>query len=177
MSGRVVAIVGPSGAGKDTLMHMAAVLRPELHLIRRVITRPEDAVGEEFISVDAEEFEQLRSQGKFVLDWQAHGLSYGIPSQVDYPGISLVNLSRSVLTRAAAVYPDFSAIHISATPDVLQSRLAARGRENAEQIATRVTRGAPFDAGGLSVTNIDNSGSLDRALISFLAAIDRIYAT
>lgn len=87
MSGRVVAIVGPSGAGKDTLMYKATVQRPDLHLIRRVITRPADAGGEEFTSVNTEEFEQIRNDGKFALDWQAHGLSYGIPHQVHHQGI------------------------------------------------------------------------------------------
>ncbi len=39
----ITAIVGPSGAGKDTLIRGALAARPDLRLIRRVITRPTEA--------------------------------------------------------------------------------------------------------------------------------------
>ena len=42
----IFAIVGPSGAGKDTLIEGALKQRPDLRLIRRVITRPTGAGGE-----------------------------------------------------------------------------------------------------------------------------------
>ena len=43
--GQIFAVVGPSGAGKDTLMAAAARARPDLHIVRRVITRPATAGG------------------------------------------------------------------------------------------------------------------------------------
>ena len=44
MSGRLFAIVGPSGAGKDTLIQGALAARPGLSVVRRVITRPTSAM-------------------------------------------------------------------------------------------------------------------------------------
>ena len=46
-SGRLIAVVAPSGAGKDTLLSGARAVRPDLTFARRVITRPESAGGEE----------------------------------------------------------------------------------------------------------------------------------
>ena len=43
--GGLFAVVGPSGAGKDSLMYAARSRLPEVHLVRRVITRPEEAGG------------------------------------------------------------------------------------------------------------------------------------
>ena len=53
---RLVAIVGPSGAGKDTLIRGALAARPDLHLARRVITRPADTDSEDFDSVTEADF-------------------------------------------------------------------------------------------------------------------------
>ncbi|MFD1807738.1 hypothetical protein ACFSHQ_04955 [Gemmobacter lanyuensis] len=43
MTARIVAVVGPSGAGKDTLMDAACAARPDLRRVRRWITRPAEA--------------------------------------------------------------------------------------------------------------------------------------
>ena len=67
MAGRLFAIVGPSGGGKDTLMAAAQTARPGLHLARRVITRPETAGGEPFEGVGAEEFARRAASGAFAL--------------------------------------------------------------------------------------------------------------
>lgn len=42
-TGRLFAVVGPSGAGKDTLIAAALAARPDLAIVRRVITRPVEA--------------------------------------------------------------------------------------------------------------------------------------
>ena len=50
--GLLVVVVGPSGAGKDTLMRAAAEHfegRPDVHFVQRAITRPAEAGGEAFI--------------------------------------------------------------------------------------------------------------------------------
>ena len=52
----IFAVVGPSGAGKDTLIAGALRARPDLHLVRRVITRPTEAGGEAFEGVTGAEF-------------------------------------------------------------------------------------------------------------------------
>ena len=53
-------------------------------------------------------------------------------------------------------------LHVTARPDVLADRLAARGRESAQDIARRLSRPAPAFPEGLPVTEIDNSGRLRR---------------
>ncbi|KIC06312.1 ribose-phosphate pyrophosphokinase, partial [Leisingera sp. ANG-M1] len=75
--GPVIAVVGPSGVGKDSLMSALAVSCPQLRLMRRVITRAPEAGGEDYQAVSEAEFSALAESGVFALHWQAHGLHYG----------------------------------------------------------------------------------------------------
>ena len=106
MSGRMIAVVGPSGVGKDTVMQALVDAAPQLSLVRRVITREADAGGEDFDAVSVPMFMGMQAAGEFALSWQAHGLRYGIPATVDKELKQgrdlLVNLSRSVLPAAPA---------------------------------------------------------------------------
>lgn len=175
MSGRFYAVVGPSGVGKDTLMAAAAARMPGLHLVRRVITRPESAGGEAFEGVSEADFERRRAAGAFALHWAAHGLRYGVPVAVDAVLAAghpvLCNLSRAVLPQAAARYPGMSVLHVTAQPEVLAERLAGRGRESAEEVARRLARaGYPLPA-GLRVQEIDNSGALEVAVARLVALL------
>ncbi|QPH52588.1 phosphonate metabolism protein/1,5-bisphosphokinase (PRPP-forming) PhnN [Pontivivens ytuae] len=171
MSGRLIAVVGPSGVGKDTVMRALAA-RAELGLVRRVITRT-DAVGEDCDVVSADAFARRRAAGAFLLDWEAHGLSYGIPVEVRAALAErdmLVNLSRRVLERAAALVPGFMVISLTAAPEVLAERLAARGREDAADQARRLARRVELPE-GLHVVEIDNGGPLERTVETALAAL------
>ena len=56
MKGQLIAVVGPSGAGKDTLIEAARRARPDLLIVRRVITRPTESGGEDFEGVTEAEF-------------------------------------------------------------------------------------------------------------------------
>ncbi len=167
----VIAVVGPSGAGKDTLMSRAAS-RPGVGLIRRVITRPAEAGGEDFEAVSDARFQQMCDAGRFALNWRAHGLRYGIPHPPQDGRLRLVNLSRGVLAQAAEVWPGLRVIHVGADPQIRAARLAARGRETAPDIAARIAREAPFRHEGLTVTHIDNSGDLASATAAFFAALN-----
>ena len=48
MQGTLIPVVGPSGAGKDTMIDAARIARPDIYYPTRVITRPESAGGEVF---------------------------------------------------------------------------------------------------------------------------------
>lgn len=167
MAGRVnpgvamlVAVVGPSGAGKDTVLEG---LRAAGHVVaRRGITRPAEAGGEEHIAMTEAEF----AAGDFALQWRAHGLRYGIfrdiEAELGAGRIVLANLSRTVLAEAAARYP-FAVLEITAPPDILAARLAARGRESAGDIAGRLAREAPLPP-GLRVLRVVNDATPQAAI-------------
>lgn len=179
--GAMIAVVGPSGVGKDSLLAFAADAlggRDDITFIRRVITRPADAGGEAHIAATAEEFETMAAAGAFAVTWQAHGLSYGIPVEtvaaVRAGQTLVVNGSRAALSDFRTVYPRFEAIGITANRDCLARRLAARGRESAEDIAARLDRPEPPLPDGLSLHLIDNSGELadaGRRLAALIAEI------
>ncbi|MEL7117740.1 MAG: phosphonate metabolism protein/1,5-bisphosphokinase (PRPP-forming) PhnN, partial [Pseudomonadota bacterium] len=107
--GRMIAVVGPSGVGKDSVISGLVAARPEMAWVRRVITRPSDAGGEPYEGVTEAEFERRRAVQEFCLAWPAHGLFYGIPQSalkdVEAGADRVVNLSRAVLSEAASVFP------------------------------------------------------------------------
>ncbi|RAP42063.1 phosphonate metabolism protein/1,5-bisphosphokinase (PRPP-forming) PhnN [Rhodovulum viride] len=173
--GRLFAVVGPSGAGKDTLMAAAWLRRPDLHLVRRVVTRAPGAGGEDCDCVSAAAFERMRAGGAFALWWRAHGLSYGIPRSVDEAlwegGDVIFNGSRAMLAEARARFPDLTVLHVTARPETLAARLAGRGRESADEIAARLGRAGYALPDGIAAVRIDNDGALDDAVEAFLAAL------
>ena len=173
--GRLIAVVGPSGVGKDTVLGALHAAMPGAQLVRRVITRDGSLGGEEFRAVDVSTFEAMRAEGAFCLSWGAHGLFYGIPQDVlasakegqDY----FVNLSRKVLEEAHDIFPDLRIINLTADPQILAERLASRGRETVEEIAARLSREVPSFAGHLHVTTIRNDGPLDQTVVAALSSL------
>lgn len=163
----LVAIVGPSGAGKDTLMDAAraALAGDERFLfVQRVITRPVEAGGEHHEPATPEAFARRATAGDFVLSWHAHGLDYAIPARlvadVGAGRVAIVNLSRKVIGAAEAAFPRVAVVEITAPIAVLAHRLAARGRESEAEIAGRLAREAPLMAKRAPVHRIVNDRDL-----------------
>lgn len=176
--GTMVVVVGPSGAGKDSVMSYAArhfADQARVKFVRRVITRPADAGGEAHQAIDADGFRRREAEGGFAVSWDAHGLSYGIPRETldDLAdGVTLIaNGSRSALPAFAAIYPRLKVVVVTARPDILAERLAARGRESAEAIAKRLDRAMPEIMVASDTVVIDNSGALDDAGEAFVLVL------
>ncbi|MGL4237708.1 phosphonate metabolism protein/1,5-bisphosphokinase (PRPP-forming) PhnN [Tabrizicola sp.] len=173
----IFAVVGPSGVGKDTLIAGALRVRPDLRLVRRVITRPTEAGGEAFDGVVEAEFARRKARGDFALDWQAHGLSYGIPkSELAGPGDVIFNGSRLALPAARAAFPDLRVILVTAPDAVLAARLAARGRETTTDIAARLSRAAYALPEGISAITIVNDAAVEDGVAALLAALQPVRA-
>ncbi|MCZ7479860.1 MULTISPECIES: phosphonate metabolism protein/1,5-bisphosphokinase (PRPP-forming) PhnN [Rhizobium/Agrobacterium group] len=168
--GTMIVVVGPSGAGKDTLMDYAATQlsgRPGFHFTRRVITRSGDAGGENHDAVSMQEFNRLQDEGAFAVSWQAHGLKYGIPAavyrQLEAGDVVIANGSRSALPEFSSAFSRLRVVNIVARPEVLARRLEQRGRESREDILRRLERSSLAVVGDFDVTTVDNSGAIEDA--------------
>src|SRR5262245_65785228 len=132
--GRLVLVVGPSGAGKDTLIaHARAACRGDTNVVfpARVVTRPPSVFeGNEFMPPSA--FEQAAANGAFAIRWSAHGHMYGIPLAIDFDieaGRTVVcNVSRTVVAAVRERYANVVTVLVTAPREVLGRRLASRLR-------------------------------------------------
>ncbi len=181
MKGRIIAVVGASGVGKDTLLAGAVAAEPRLHWARRVVTRPTGAGGEPYEGVTQAEFARRLAVGAFALHWTAHGLSYGVPLTELAPrdrGCEVVfNGSRKALDLAVAAFADLEILEVTASPHIVAARLAARGREDDADIAARLARGGIALPEGIKVTRIANDGTADDGIARLLAALYPVSAT
>ena len=167
MNGVFVAIVGPSGSGKDTLINFARERladRPEFVFVRRIVTRPADRASEDHDSLSEAEFDAQERAGGFALAWPAHGLRYGLPASVDADidagRVVIANVSRQIVGQIERRYPRTAVVALSAAPEIIAQRLAARGREDAAAISQRLARMVDADALGAATIRLDNSGPL-----------------
>jgi ribose 1,5-bisphosphokinase len=169
-NGGFVAIVGPSGAGKDTLI---AALREKLAgddqfvFARRVITRESDATESNEV-MTLEGFEALKAAGGFLFDWSANGLHYGLPKsladEMAMGSIVVANVSRGMVPALRQKIQRCCTILITATPEVLAHRLQNRGREDLAAQQARLVRAATHQADLFADETIDNSGLVSDAV-------------
>lgn len=183
MAGRLIYLIGPSGSGKDSLLDASRerLVERGCRIVRRVITRSAEAVGEAAQGVSPAQFAAMHAEGAFALSWQANGLCYGIPKEIDdwlAAGEDvLVNGSRAYLAQTRARYPALLVLLLTVDQVVLRQRLIARGRESLADIEARLARNAQFTAeliaghaSGLFV--LDNSGPLEHTVERLLCCLD-----
>ncbi len=176
-AGRLVLVVGPSGAGKDSLIDAARKAlagQPRFVFARRLVTRPSSPESEDHDSLSAADFAARQAAGAFFLHWDAHGLSYALPGSIAddlAAGRTVIaNVSRDVIEQARRRHPATTVVCVTAPPEVLEQRLLARGREDAGGVRDRLARSAAQPAGS-GVFTIVNDGPLDTAVATFLAAL------
>ncbi len=172
----LILIAGPSGAGKDTLLLAVRGLLAgdaRVRFVRREITRPATPGGEDHLPVDRATFEARRDAGLYALWWEAHGLAYGIARDIEADlarGVVVVaSVSRAVIAAAARRYP-VRVVEITAPREVLAARLAARGREGAEDVARRLDRSVTFPA-GIELVTVMNDGTVAEGAAKLLQAL------
>jgi ribose 1,5-bisphosphokinase len=181
--GVFIAVVGPSGAGKDTVIGYARARFCEetrLEFVRRVITRPSDTASEDHDTLAEAAFLDAEADGAFAIAWEAHGLRYGIPVGVDWSvangHVAVANVSRAVIPSLRERYANLAIVEITAKPEVLAERLAMRGRESRGEVLARLSRSANVTLSGPGVTSIDNSGPRDKAGERFVDVLRKAMA-
>lgn len=174
-AGRLIAVVGPSGVGKDSVIDGIIAARPDIGRVRRVLTRAPGLGGEDYDARTPEQFLTEAANGAFCLHWEAHGLHYGLPadvaSDVAAGAIRVANLSRAVLGQASKVFDGFVVLNITADPEVLAQRLQARGRESADDISRRLARQVDAFPDGIDIVTLQNDGPLEDTVARALAAL------
>jgi ribose 1,5-bisphosphokinase len=128
--------------------------------VRREITRPADAGGEDHLPIDAAEFARRRAAGAYALAWEAHGMGYGIPADIEADlrrgRVVVANVSRAVIAKAASRFAT-RVLEITAAPEVLAARLGTRGREDAADVQRRLRRAVPLPDDVEVVTVLNHS--------------------
>jgi phosphonate metabolism protein PhnN/1,5-bisphosphokinase (PRPP-forming) len=177
-AGALVLVVGPSGAGKDTLMDAARAAlagREHVRFARRLITRPAMAGAEDHDSCEEEAFAAAEARGEMALSWRAHGLSYGIPAAelapIEQGAIVIANVSRAAIAKAEGLAARVVVVNITAPPAVLAKRLAARGRESEADIAARLAREAPLTPERAEIVTILNDRTVAEAAGDLIAVL------
>jgi len=151
-------------------------------IVRRVITRSAEAVGEAAQGVSTEQFAAMQAEGAFALSWHANGLSYGIPEVIDEWLATgedvLVNGSRAHLAQTRERYPEVLVLLLTVDQAVLRQRLIARGRESLADIEARLARNARFTqeliaGNGAGLFVLDNSGPLEHTVERLLCCLSQ----
>ena len=176
MSAGVLAlVVGPSGAGKDSLIASARTqLAGDGRFVfpRRIVTR-DSSVWEDHDSIAPADFQAKAAAGGFALHWRAHGLAYGLPLGVDEAiaagNVAVCNVSRAAIEGARQRYARVFVIYVDAKPEIRARRIAARGREAVA--GSRVEAGRNDTVHPRCDLLIDNSGALEPAVTAFVKGL------
>lgn len=181
MTGALIYVMGPSGAGKDSVLARARALLPNnmpIAFAHRYITRPADSGGENHIALSPAEFAVRRARGLFAYHWQAHGNDYGVGCEIHdwrQAGVAVVvSGSRDHFQKTGGLDSQARPVLITASPQRLQERLAGRGRETAAEAAARLDRADAYAIDDPRLITIVNDGALDEAaqrLVDLLAAL------
>ena len=163
--GRLILVVGPSGAGKDTLLGLAKAAcadDPNIVFPRRVITRQASA-SEDNEEVSAGTFQESVERGQFAIHWEAHGHRYALSRAIDddiRAGRTVVaNVSRTVIAKMRRAYANVVVVSITAPPNVLAERIALRARGSDGRHDQRLNRTVEDASAAPDVTIVNVSSA------------------
>jgi ribose 1,5-bisphosphokinase len=178
---RLVYVMGPSGAGKDSVLgHARRTLdgRHPIAFAHRYITRPTGEDIENYIALSPNEFELRRTRGLFAFDWEAYGWRYGIGQEIELwrsAGlIVVIDGSRQHFLQHRAALSGALPVLITAAPDILRQRLIERGREDVAAIDRRLERAKAYAPAAPDLVTIDNSGPLGNAGAALAALLIKL---
>jgi phosphonate metabolism protein PhnN/1,5-bisphosphokinase (PRPP-forming) len=162
--GTLFLVVGPSGAGKDSLLRAAQgdlADNPNYLFARRTITRPLDSDREDHEPVSSEEFLKRAERGQFMLSWRVYDTDYGISVAYEdelAAGRNVIaNVSRTVVAAGFGYFSPTCVIQVTAPREVLVSRLQKRA--DPATAAARLARAVVLPA-GVPVTHLLNAGDI-----------------
>ena len=172
--GHLVLVVGPSGAGKDTLLDLvraATAYDRSLMVARRVVTRAATS-AEDHDSVSEAAFDAALAKADFAIWWAAHGNKYAIPRAADDAiragHTVLCNVSRAVVAPARERYARVTVVLVTAPEEVLRQRLEGRKRDSDGNLDKRVTRAAAPESELKPDVVIMNIGTAEEAAAKLL---------
>ena len=173
--GRLILVVGPSGAGKDTLLGLAgATCAGDGNIVfaRRVVTR-EASSFEDNVQLSVDDFCTALARGEFAMHWEAHGHRYGLPRTIDDDiragRTVVVNVSRSVIDVMRHAYVNVLVVAITAPSDVLAQRLAMRARTSDGMLQDRLTRKVADEAAAdKTIVNVGSAEFHARQLVQII---------
>lgn len=174
--GRLLLVVGPSGAGKDTLIGLAqAACTGDTNVVfpQRIVTR-EASSFENNEAVSPMQFGQMLAHGDFAFQWEAHGLRYGVPrsivEDIRAGHAVVVNASRTIVEFARRSYANVTVVSVTAPPEMLAQRLAARARPSDGQLDDRLRRAVVTAVPDVVINNV---GRAEDHAAELLQAINR----
>jgi ribose 1,5-bisphosphokinase len=176
--GTLVLVVGPSGAGKDSLLGLARLRladEPGVVFARRVVTRASSA-SEEHDTMTPGDFARARDSNAFCLSWSANDLDYGLRTELRDSlregCVVVANGSRAIVGEARRRFDRVVSVLVTAPPDVLARRL--EGRERADNVQDRLVRARTVTMDVPADAVIENVGSRDEGaerLVGIIRAV------
>ncbi|MFP4298339.1 MAG: guanylate kinase [Spirulinaceae cyanobacterium] len=148
-SGKLIAITGPSGVGKGTLVRLLLARHPELYLSISTTTRqprPGEVAGKDYYFVSPAEFKTLIEKGQ-LLEWAEYaGNYYGTPrenveTQIHQGRTVLLEIEVMGAQQVKQTFPEAFRLFIL-PPNLaeLERRLRDRGTDTEDAIAKRLQR-------------------------------------
>jgi ribose 1,5-bisphosphokinase len=175
--GALILVVGPSGAGKDTLIALARDMigpHDRVSFPRRIVTR-NPSPAEDHDTMSAEDFDDAVERGAFAFWWSAHGLKYalgsGVSADIDRGVTVVCNVSRTVVPHLRRTFSTCRVVFVDAPIDMRAHRLRKRGRDTDGDGAKRLSRTIDHDlAADLVIFNDGDPRDGGRVLASIIMA-------